>query len=355
VKILEGEGVKIKKLKEEAEEELIAETKEHGLTAFPLVVTTPKFYAGAQTLIQAFGIGPLKANTILINWIDQPTWGIIGIREQDYARHLRAGFRLGCNIIVLDMKNGDWPSREDLPSQKRGIDVWWRDDETGRLMLLLAYLMTRSEDWEDSKIRVLASHNDKDPDEAMEDLRKVLDEGRIGAEPEIVGHLSADVISENSSETTLVFLPFRIKGAQLVDPFGGQLEGLLSRLPVVALVLAAEDIDLDAEPEEGKVGELAAALDVFADAEKKAREAEKAATTALEEAEKKLKEMDERIAAGGDESLKKDVKAALEARDKATEAARRAAKASIKAEEAARVAEKLGAKPPDEKKDSKET
>ena len=82
---------------------------------------------------------------------------------------------------------------------------------------------------------------------------------------------------------------------------------------------------------------------------------EKAAAEASEEAEKKLKEMDERIAAGGDNALKNNVKAALAARDKAGEAARRAAKALTKAEEAARVAENLGAKPPDAKNEGKET
>jgi len=48
----------------------------------------------------------------------------------------------------------------------------------------------------------------------------------------------------------------------------------------VALVLAAEDIELDAEPEEGIAGEIAAALDILADAEKKARKTEKEAVAA---------------------------------------------------------------------------
>ena len=65
--------------------------------------------------------------------------------------------------------------------------------------------------------------------------------------------------------------------------------------------------------------------------------------------------MDERIVDGGDEALTKKVKAALEAKKKADEAARRAAKALTKAEEAARVAEKLGAKPPEENEETKDS
>ena len=42
---------------------------------------------------------------------------------------------------------------------------------------------------------------------------------------------------------------------------GNQLKELMPQLPNVALVLAAEDIDLEAKPEEGKIGELAAAVE----------------------------------------------------------------------------------------------
>jgi hypothetical protein len=57
---------------------------------------------------------------------------------------------------------------------------------------------------------------------------------------------------------------------------------------IVSGVLAAEDIDLDAEHEEGKQAEVAAALDALADTEEKARKAEKAATEVTEQVEKKL-------------------------------------------------------------------
>jgi hypothetical protein len=68
----------------------------------------------------------------------------------------------------------------------------------------------------------------------------------------------------------------------------------------VALVLAAEDIDLDAEPEEGKQAEVAAALDALADTEEKARKAEKAATEVTEQAEKKLSVLEDAVSSGSD-------------------------------------------------------
>jgi hypothetical protein len=46
-----------------------------------------------------------------------------------------------------------------------------------------------------------------------------------------------------------------------MDFFGHPVEETLDQLPIVALVLAAEDIALDAEPEEGEAAERAAAAD----------------------------------------------------------------------------------------------
>jgi len=111
----------------------------------------------------------------------------------------------------------------------------------------------------------------------MQDFRQKLQDARIDAEPEIVFNANMSNVIAYSQDAALVFLPFRLKGNQPLDPFNNPVEQILSGLPTTALVLAAEDIELEAEPEDGKAGEIAAALDRQADAEKKAREAEKVA------------------------------------------------------------------------------
>jgi len=262
-------------------------------------------------------------------------------------------FRLGCNIIVLDAKEEEWAALEALPSERRRIDVWWWGDATSRLMLLMAYLMTRSDVWREAKIRVLATGDEDVSEETIRDLGKTLEEVRIEAEPEVVAKGSCDAIAGYSAGSAIVFLPFRLQGNQLLDPFGGQLQDLLPCLPIAALVLAAEDIDLDAEPEEGRAGEIAAALDALTDAEKKAKDVEKEAAEAAEKAEQIMREMAEAASSGGDEAtMAKLETASKEAQEKAGKVARRAAKASAKAKDAARAVEALGAKPHEMDKES---
>ena len=346
VRILIGEGVKMLKLREEAQDELRKDLTDYGLKAFPLTVVAPNLQVGVQMLVQAFGIGPLRVNTILLNWLGELPRDILGIGEHRYGHNLRVAFRLGSNIIILSAKEEAWETLESLPSQKRRIDVWWRGDATSRLMLLLAYLMKREESWSEAKIRLLVvSEKDRD-DRTPEAVKTMLEDARIEATPEVVEQADTDVIARHSTDAALVFLPFRLKGSELIDLTDAPLGETINRVPIVAAVLAAEDIDLGAEPEEGKAGEMAAALDALEDAEKKAKQAEEEAAEAAAEADEKLQNVRDAVISGIDrDKIMNMAAAARKAREQATKAARRAAKALARVDNAAVAVEALGGQP----------
>ena len=351
VRILEGEGAKMLKLREEAEKELRKDIADSASEAFPLVIAAPSLIQGIHTLVQGYGIGPLKANTILLNWFEHEPTTNLGIRQILYGRRIKTAFRLGCNIIVLDADDKQWTQlQSSIPSGERRIDVWWWGDASSHLMLLLAYLMTRSQDWANATIRVLAQKFDRTSEETLEDLRHKLEEIRIEAEPKVISEASAESIVTYSMDADLVFLPLRLKGNQPQDPFGQPIEQIISGLPIIALVLAAEDITLEAEPEEGKAAEAAAALDALSDANKRAQAAQKdaeAAETAAAEAKEKLLQLETEPGGPQVDAAKIDelkIKQ-IEAEKQAEKAARRFAKARAKAETASKVVEDLGVKP----------
>jgi hypothetical protein len=341
VRILEGDGITMLKQRRDAEIDLSTDIAEHGLKAFPLVVTAPNIDIGVSTVIQSFGVGPLKVNTVLLNWMQQMSRGIPGIRELRYGRNLRNVFRLGCHIVILHAPEDRWNLLQNVPAKKRCLDVWWWDNASSRLMLLFAYLITRSPEWDEARIRVLAMPSN-DGEQTSECIQQMLDETRIDAEFEIVSGSGADTIPLHSRDDSIVFFPFRLVGTQLVDPFGGKIEAILERLPVAALVLAAEDIDLAAEPEEGEYAETAAVHDAATDAAQKAQKAQK---DALEKAQKSADKKRELQKAAGKitevEKLNRIEKEAIDADNRAEVAARKAAKASVKAEAALQAAEKL--------------
>ncbi len=346
VQILEGTGLKMLKLRKEAEAQLQRDILKDTAQAFPLVVTAPNLEFGIQTVIQAYGIGPLKANTILLNWLGRSPEKILGLHSREFGRNLRTAHHYGCNIVILDIKADKWSALEASDGQDRCLDVWWWDNATSRLMLLMAYLMTRNDKWSDAKIRLLAVADGTGADQTIESLEQMLEEVRIEAQPEIVKDVDADMLAEYSADSSITFLPLRIRDNQVLDPFGNSMENTLFLLPVTAMVLAAEDIELDAEPEKGKAGEMAETLDTLDDTRKIAQAAAKEAAEATEAAEKAIKKVADLTAdsEGIDEEIKaKAEKAAEEAQKQAAKLTRKAAKAAAKAETAAREAEASGA------------
>ncbi len=349
VQIIEERGAKAFKLQKEAEKALGKEIAAYELGVFPLVVSAPNFERGVDMLVQASGIGPLQANTILFGWLSKETSRKPHIRKTLYDKRLKRVFKQGRNIIVLDAKEERWQEMLSIPETERRIDVWWWDDATGRLMLLLAHLITRSKDWDDARIRVLSAAIKADTEGTVENLKTFLDDVRIKAEPVELETVNAAAVAQQSSDASLVLMPFQLKGDHTLDPFGEPVENIINRLPSVAMVLAAEDIDLEAEPEEGKAGEMASVLDQLADAEKKAQRAEKEAENASRLLDKKLVQLSAVEKSEKEPAEIKEMRSKVfDAETAADKAARKAAKAEAKARIAAQEAADTGAKLPDE-------
>jgi len=352
VRIIEGEGLKMLKLRKELEDEMRKEIAALKLKAFPLVLLAPSSEVGLLTLIQAYGLGPVRANTILLSFQDEFSEDIPSFKKIIHIQNIRTIFRMKCNIIILNAEAQGLEAMASMPPEKRRIDVWWRNDATSHLMLMLAYLMTRDAKWTEALIRVIAVCYDKKSEKNMEDLEHTLEEIRIDATPEILNNPTAVSIKQYSADAAMVFLPFQLQAGLISAPFGAKVEEVFAELPLSAMVLASEDIDLDAEPEEGRPQEIAEALDALEEALKRSHETEKNAEKAAKaawDAEKKLNEIMGAARPGFGkeimERIEKAARAADAAREKAETASKKAARAQAKAQQVAHEAEALGVGP----------
>ena len=247
--LVEGQGPseESQRLCREAEAELRAEIEEKSLDVYPLAVAAPDLRAGMATLVQSWGAGPLRSNTVLVNWLE-------AISEEGssaqlwYARMLAGAVRLDQHVVVLDTDGDAWDRLATIKAEARRIDVWWFSAESSRLCLLLAHLMTRTEEWADASVRVLAPADDEsDAERVRSNLTKRLGEFRIDASLEVVVAPTLESLRWHSDDAAMVFLPLRIEGMHLVDPFGFGLAQTLAPLPIVALVAACQDVRLSEE------------------------------------------------------------------------------------------------------------
>jgi hypothetical protein len=343
VQVIEGKGAAMIKPHEAAAAALKKIIKEEKVEMFPLVISTPDLEIGIHTLIQSHGIGPVRPNTILANWIEPLPRFESDENARELGHYMRIAFRQKCNIVLLNIKAKEWNNPAELPTAQKRIDVWWAGDASSRLMLLFAYILTRHSKWQGVRIRVLDMVYEKASEKTVADLEKTLSDFRIDAVPEIVPTRDIKTIVAYSADAALVFFPFRLKNFTPQDPFGNSLDIMFSQLQTAVSVLAAKDIDLAAEPDEGEAAELGVAKDAFYSALKKSENAEQEAEEASQIAEEKLSKLQAAALSNADEDSVRRLNAeALSAKDEAVKAARKAAKWSSKVINYKKDLEKLG-------------
>jgi len=347
VQVVEAQGARAVFERRQAEQALKKEMPAEGVDVFPLVVSAADFDQGIDMLVQALGIGPLKANIILFGWPAETLPVTPYIHRVLYHNRLKTVFRHGRNILVLDAKEHHWQALQKLPEDERRIDVWWQDDATGRLMLLLAHLIRKDRQWNEGTLRILKAEDRDSEAQTADEFQNFLDEVRIEAEALALDRLDAETVIARSQNASLVFLPFKLQGGRLVDPFGAPVEAILRKLPSTVLVLAAEDLDLEAEPEEGAAAEMATRLDVLADARERVQKARKAADKSARLFKAALEKLaDAEASPVSEETLKQIRNAAFEAEEAAEKTSRRLARAEAKRKAAAVEAAAAGVPAP---------
>jgi hypothetical protein len=172
-----------------------------------------------------------------------------------YQQYFRPALQNGCHVILLDQKPVE-PAKPGADRQKT-IDVWWKGDDTSRLMILLAYLITRNEVWESAAIRLLAFHLDVDNKENIQTLTGMLEEIRIDAIPQIVLSADAQTIVRTSKSADIVFIPVFLKENIPFIFENTPASEVIPGLKTIAFVMAAQKVELDTEPEEGNLREAA--------------------------------------------------------------------------------------------------
>ncbi|MCD6580477.1 MAG: amino acid permease [Desulfuromusa sp.] len=342
VRIITGHGALLNKQKQEAEDELYDDIVASGKKVFPLVITAQDFEAATSVLLQSFGIGPLRANTILFNHHSSYLQQFLTSSRKAYGKILRMALRLGYHLVIFDVEDQEWQQLLEQPADQRQIDVWYERDANGSLMLLLSYLMTRHPFWEHASFRVLLPVVDHNPQATKEALLEELEQVRITAEVVVVEDQETETLIAHSQQSSLVFLPVGLREGQLFDSAGTPIDDFLLRLPLVAMVLAAEDIQLDAEPDEGVAGQLAEAEDVVTAAEQRATDAEieqhKTKQLFAESLKEFIEARQKNLSVEEITALDGELKNSEEERDKAI---RRAAKADAKIEHAKKELELL--------------
>jgi amino acid transporter/chaperonin cofactor prefoldin len=271
--IVPGEGLIARRDRDRAHQELEEQIDDLDLDVHAVTVLAPDPLGALVVVVQSFGIGPMRANTAIFGFPEDAD----ASRLEAYGSAVRSVARLGVGVISVSSRRPQWEALDEIPAGKRVVDVWWKDDDSGRLALLMGYLTTRTREWGRARLRVLAPvEGGTDEDAFAAEVRARLDEARIPASVVIVPDPDPERVVAASAGSGIVLFPMQLRENRLhEDVAGAELAGLLDRLPLAAGVMAGGPIDLTAGPESGPHSELLAAEQRADDAAERLRRLER--------------------------------------------------------------------------------
>ena len=210
---------------------------ERGIQAMLRVTKAPDPFSGVRMLIDAYGLGSLVPNTIVLGHSE--TKGNL----ESFAETMTYIYTSKRNLIVVkaDPLHG-------LGERKR-IDLWWGGLKgNGGLMMTLAYLLKTSLRWRDAELRVKIAVPDEDAaQDAEANLSELMAGFRTGALTEVLvlqGRSFESVLRESSQGADLVLMGMRKPDE--TENYASYYWRLVERaegLPTTAFILAAEELE----------------------------------------------------------------------------------------------------------------
>ena len=204
-----------------------------GVQSLVRVVTANNPFDGALRLIEAYGLGPLVPNTIVLGDSEEPA------RREQYCQMIASIHNSKRNLVIF---------RENTHNSfglRRRIDVWWGGmNDNGSLMLLLAYLLRTDINWRNARIYLkLVVPDNAAAAAAQNNLNDFVKRLRIDVVSQVIeaeGRSFPDILHQSSQNADLIFLGMAKPGDNYTHYYES-LQARVANLPSTIFVLAAPD------------------------------------------------------------------------------------------------------------------
>jgi hypothetical protein len=206
------------------------------LAVFPEVVFANDVDEGIRVLVQAHSIGPLKPNTIVLGWPRSPE------RAEMVMHHLNNVKALGKSSVTV--VNHGLP---EAGTKQKKIDIWWRGQQNGSLMIILAHLICQNWGWRNAQIRILRKIDDEaGRAPSTTSLANLIEAARIKAEPIVLVSQDdfANILQRHSSNADVIFMGFDIPAQENANEVYAYFEKMLAPMPTTLLVYSSGEADL---------------------------------------------------------------------------------------------------------------
>ncbi|MCP3914156.1 MAG: amino acid permease [bacterium] len=214
--------------------------RETGLEAFAAVTVARSQGAGIEALVQCNGIGALRPNLALLGWPTDPE------RFGSFGNNVRTISRLRRSMALARMIT---TGADPWVAPGGTVDVWWRGERNGHLLVLLAHLLTQTDAWAGHRVRLgRIVGAESGVAGATEHLEELIRSTRVVAEPVVfVGDGDvAKSMRRASSGAALVFVGFEPPDEGKEEEWVARVDALMLGLPSVVAVWNAGDVHAEA-------------------------------------------------------------------------------------------------------------
>ncbi len=207
---------------------------EKNIRSLVRVVRAEDPFTGARYLSNAYGLGRLVPNTILLG----DTTDVA--HHEPYAQMITHFYQSRKNVIIL---------RDENPITNRvnmNVDIWWSGLKgNGGLMMVLGYMMQNSPHWQQMSITIkMAVASEKAATEAEKNLDNLLSSIRVDFKKKIIVTGKDDffqLLSADSLGADLVMLGLKAPGSGFSDYFN-ELKYKTASIPRKLFVVGSQDI-----------------------------------------------------------------------------------------------------------------
>ncbi|EPR71080.1 putative solute carrier family 12 (potassium/chloride transporters), member 7 [Cyclobacterium qasimii M12-11B] len=203
------------------------------------VVRASDPFSGATHMVNSYGLGQLVPNTILLG----------DTRENrnllPYSEMIRHFFKSRKNVIIVQDEGNVGFKKKEV------IDIWWGGlKKNGSLMIILAYLLKNSREWQQASVNVkMVVPNKEAYSGAKDNLDKIFESMRTGFDYQILiadGRVFWDIMAEESKNSDLIMMGLAIPEEEgAFEDYYVTLKERTKSLPTKVFVLAGQEVEFD--------------------------------------------------------------------------------------------------------------
>lgn len=201
------------------------------------VMRAPDPFSGSIQLVNAYGLGPLVPNTVLLGDTRESA------HHEAYAQMIAHFHKSKRNILIVqDDENKGY-------GRKQVIDIWWGGLKgNGSLMMILGYLLKNNRNWPQARINIkMVVPTPEAAEKAEENLSSLLSHMRMGFQYQILVSGGEDfwtLLNRESAGSDLVMMGLAPPGENF-EAYYARLKERTRHLPTKVFVLAAQDIEFE--------------------------------------------------------------------------------------------------------------